>query len=284
MGIVDNLLYQYRTLFDDTDRISRERSASEILSLYSQCSKSWTLATISEWTCRMYLAAKMILNATVLINGLQFVTDLGMRIANPYLEYYAVLCSMRAVVFTLPTQKWSDGSLMEVPHSKAINVSFDWLAKINRNRSSSLKKITLQLRAQRELISYRVPASGDENLGLRYDLIALLTVLVELAQFNSELLEKSVSRNAKADAFAVDPKHIHQLSNPEIQGYSFYDREDAYRLDYIRRKLPRPYNLASLMTEGQVEDFFGAWEGKENNSECFKISGPLDWQVIFDIP
>lgn len=284
MSVVKGLLYRYRNLFEGIDDAEVERVASEILALYAKITKAWTPSTNSEWTCRTYLATKMILNATVLVNGLNFAAGSGMRIANPYLEYYAALCSMRAVVFTLPTEEWLDGSLMAISHKKAINVSFDWLAKLNRSRSNLLKQTTLQLRAQRELISYRAPASGDANLGLSYDLVQLLTILVELAQFNSELLEKSISKNANPEAFFVDEAHIYELSNPQIEGFSFYDREDAYRLGYIRRKMPRPYNLASFMTEGQTEDFIGAWDGDEGAGERFTNGGPPDWQTIFDIP
>lgn len=284
MAIVKSLTYEYRTLLDGIEGTRAERTASEILALLSPLTKNWTAETNSAWTCRAYLATKMILNATVLVNGLNFAAGSGMRIANPYLEYYAALCAMRAVVFTLPTQEWSDGSLMAISHSKAINVSFDWLSKLNRERASSLKQTTLQLRAQRELISYRAPASGDANLGSSYDLVELLTVLVELAQFNSELLERSISKNANIESFSVSQEHIGQLSNPTIERFSFYDREDSHRLDYIRRKMPRPYNLAQFMTEGQTEDFIGAWDGNEDNGEAFHNGGPPDWQTIFDIP
>jgi hypothetical protein len=121
-------------------------------------------------------------------------------------------------------------------------------------------------------------------LGSSYDLVELLTVLVELAQFNSELLERSVSKNANIESFSVSQEHIDQLSNPTIEGFSFHDREDSHRLDYIRRKMPRPYNLAHFMTEGQTEDFIGAWDGDEDSGESFHNGGPPDWQTIFDIP
>jgi hypothetical protein len=132
VAIVKSLTYEYRTLLDGIEDAKAERTASEILALLAPLTKNWTTETNSAWTCRAYLATKMILNATVLVNGLNFAAGSGMRIANPYLEYYAALCAMRAVVFTLPTQEWSDGSLMAISHSKAINVSFDWLSKLDK--------------------------------------------------------------------------------------------------------------------------------------------------------
>ena len=40
------------------------------------------------------------------------------------------------------------------------------------------------------------------------------------------------------------------------------------------------------MTEGQTEDFIGAWESEtsEEDSEQFSMGSPCEWQQIFDIP
>lgn len=284
MSIVESLFYPYRTLFDGVELAEAELVANRTAEQYSKLTKQWSEEASSEWTCRTYLATKMILNATVLVNSLEFARSMGMRIANPYLEYYAALSAMRAVAYTLPTERWSNGSLMAISHSKAINVSFDWLGKLNKDRAADQKKIALQLRAQRELISYNAPASGDALLGSEYDLTILLTTLLELAQFNSELLERSVTKNASPDSFVVRSNHIDQISKPTIEGYSFIDNEDGYRLDYIRRKMPRPYNLAIFMTKGQTEDFIGAWDGNEADDGAFSNGSPANWQTLFDIP
>ena len=47
------------------------------------------------------------------------------------------------------------------------------------------------------LVSYRCPASGDLNLIGDFDLEYHLTILAEIAQLNSELLEKSVKNTQK---------------------------------------------------------------------------------------
>lgn len=68
----------------------------------------------------------------------------------------------------------------------------------------------------------------------------------------------------------------------EIEGYTFTDPEDGYRLGYIKRKQPHPLNLALTMTEGQTEDFISAWDGGEEG--MFNNGSPADWQKIFDVP
>ena len=274
--------YSYRRLFDICDERKLGSVAGKILKQYSNLTKNWDSTTNSEWTCRTYLSTKMILNATVLTNALDFSNEVGLRIANPYFEYYAVLSLLRGLVYTIPSESWNEGQLMTISHSKTINVAFDWIAKLDRNTAERLKLLTQQLKAQREVVSYKAPASGDSILDKDYDLFELLIMIAEMAQFNSELLEASVSKNASSETFIVDFEHMTQIAQFEIEGFTFTDREDGYRLDYIRRKQPRPLNLALTMTEGQTEDFIGAWDGKEEG--MFNNGSPANWQEIFDIP
>lgn len=274
--------YSYRKLFDLCSESKLTKVSGSVLSQYASLTKSWDVQTNSAWTCRTYFATKMILNATVLTNALEHSEEIGLRIANPYYEYYAALSLMRAVVYTLPGESWSGGELISISHSKAVNLTFDWLAKIDRDTANRLKNVALQLKAQREVISYRAPASGTAILDGGYDLYELLIVLAELAQFNSELLEQSISKNASSDKFVVKEDDALRLINFEIEGYTFDDSEEAYRLSYIIRKQPRPYNLAATMTEGQTEDFIGAWDSDEDGQ--FTNGGPCDWQRIFDVP
>jgi hypothetical protein len=224
----------------------------------------------------------MILNATVLMNALDYSKEVGLRIANPYFEYYAALSLLRALVYTIPGETWSDGGLMTISHSKAINVSFDWIAKFDKDTAQRLKRLTQQLKARREVISYKAPASGSSILDTEYDLYELLIILAEMAQLNSELLEVSVLKNASPETFIVDYGHMTQIVQYEIEGYSFSDREDGHRLGYIGRKQSHPLNLALTMTEGQTEDFIGAWDGEEEG--MFNNGSLANWQEIFDVP
>ncbi len=274
--------YSYRQLFDICTEVKLNSVTGKILTQYATLTKNWDSTTNSEWTCRTYLSTKMILNATVLTNALDYSSVVGLRIANPYFEYYATLSLLRALVYTIPSESWNGGELMAISHSKAINVAFDWIAKFDRDTAVRLKRLTQQLKAQREVISYKAPASGDSILSNDYDLFELLITIAEMAQLNSELLEASVSKNTSPDTFIVNYENMTQIAQFEIEGFTFTDREDGYRLDYIRRKQPRPYNLALTMTEGQTEDFIGAWDGEEEG--MFNNGSPANWQEIFDVP
>lgn len=276
--------YSYRRLFDICPEKKLTTVANGIAAQYALLTQNWTHERNSEWSCRTYFTTKMILNATVLLNSLEFAHSSGLRAANPYFEYYAVLSLLRGLVYTIPTEEWNASELMKISHTRAINVAFDWIAKIDKNLASEMKKTTLQLKAQRELIAYKAPASGDRNLGGNYDLADFLTILSEVAEFNSELLEGSITKHADASSFEVFDEHIHQIANFEIEGFTFSDDEDYRRLGYIQRKTKRPYHLALFMHSGQSEDFIGAWDGDEDAGEPFSNGSPSNWQAIFDVP
>jgi hypothetical protein len=195
---------------------------------------------------------------------------------------------LRCVVFTLPDIDWNDGELLQISHAKAINLTCDWIAKFSKTKSDEIKNGCLQLKAQRELISYKAPASGDKNLGDVIDVEYLATLLSEVAQFNSELLEASINKNTTKSTHILLSKDAEKVCNIEIEGFVFFDNEDVYRLDYIRRKQPHPFNIQLFMTEGQTEDFIGAWDSNDYEEESiehiFYSGSPCEWQSIFDIP
>lgn len=277
-------VYPYRKLFDLCSKPKLILVANRVATQYAQLTKDWTRDRNSEWSCRTYLATKMILNATVLVNSLEFARSSGLRAANPYFEYYATLSLLRGVVYMIPTEEWHSGDLMAISHSRAINVAFDWVAKFDKILAAKLKQTALQLKAQRELIAYKAPASGDRNLGANYDLVDLLTILAEVAEFNSELLDASITKNANPSTFVVLDEHIHQIANISVEGFAFVDDEDYHRLSYVQRKTRRPYHLALFMHPGQSEDFIGAWDGDEDKGEPFTNGSPSNWQAIFEVP
>ncbi len=279
--------YSFRELEELADLDELDKISNCIIRQYSDITKGWNKNLNSEWTCRTYFATNMILNATVLLKNADYAEEKNLRIVKPYLKYYAVLSLLRCVVYTLPSQHWNEGKLIEIPHSKAINLASDWLALFNKSEAQKLKNICKLLKAQRELISYRAPASGDANLENSYDVEKTCTILAELAHFNSVLLEASVKKNANPEYFVVHHKDIDKIVHVNIEGVEFYDRYDSYRLDYIRRKGPYPSNLLCTMTEGQTEDYIGAWDNNEeyeDDGSIYHGGSPCDWQTIFDIP
>lgn len=276
------LEYRYRELFGLCDKSKLGSVKKNIADLYeNNLAKKWSIELNSEWICRHYLATKMILNATALLHALDFSKENGMRLANSYFEYYAVLSLARAVTYTLPDSIWDDGALITISHKKAINLAFGWLERFNVDKSKSLHDITLKLKAQREIIAYRIPLSADENLNTDHDIVELLTILAEIAQFNSELLDQAITKFADKTTFVFTDTPAEKIVRVQIEGLDIYDHEDAYRLSRLSRWSCRPMPLQFTMTEGMIEDFFGAWE---NDDGIFTCGSPCDWQLIFDIP
>jgi hypothetical protein len=157
----------------------------------------------------------------------------------------------------------------------------DYLASFDRSLAQSVNDAIRSAKAQRELIDYRAPTSGDAKIGALQDLILKCRLLAEFAQLNSELLESSFEKHNSNSDFDVEDEEIMKILSVEIEGEVFLDDEDYYRVGYILRKHPRPASLQMLMTDGHVEDFFGAWCDKEDKEASFDPDSDLG--VIFDI-
>lgn len=273
--------YDFRELTRSVDEQNTKKIANTISNRYSKISKLWDNEKNSEWICRIYLSAKMVMTATMQINSMEHAEKYNIRITTPYLTYYSLLALLRGIVYTLPEVEWDNGKLIEISHHKAINLAFDHISIFNKNLSDKLKNITLKSKAYRELISYRSPTSGD-LLTKPIDIKKTATLLAEIAQFNSEILESSILKNANDSSFEFLFNYITVLSLVTLEGNDFFDSEDVYRLNYLRLKYSRPPNILHIMTEGHVEDFFGAWSPKD------KVEGAFDpdknWGIIFDIP
>ena len=113
------------------------------------------------------------------------------------------------------------------------------------------------------------------------DILELATQLAEVAQLNSELLEAALEKHCTHSNFEFLDSYIEKLSQVELVGDVHVDWEDIYRLSYLARKWPRPTSLQRTITEGHVEDFFGAWCAEEDEDE--NIFNPdIDHQLIFD--
>ena len=192
--------------------------------------------------------------------------------------------AMRALVFVTPTVEWRDGEIIKLEHKKTINVACDVLAKLDKGLSEKIKNHVIYIKACRELISYRAPSSGDSSIERKMDSSAknICEIFVELAQLQSEILESAFHKHATG-SFNFDVKYIRQVCNPEIEGNRFFDKEDAYRMDYLRRKYSIPTNICHMMSEGHVEDFFGAWCPDEEDEED-SFNPDDNWRIIFNVP
>ncbi len=275
--------YDFRTLptFFKEDNVRKFNQG--LNQQYAVITKSWNDDINSEWICRNYMALKMILSASVMLESLDYAEDHNLRVVESYLEYYSVLNSLRSIVFTSPNLEWRAGELIKLNHGKIINVASDILAKIDKEKALEIKSQLYTMKAFRELISYRAPSNGDtqNKPKLKYNRVELCQLFVEVAQLQSEVLENSISKHVTG-SFIFKDEYILQVCDTVIDDECFYDEEDAYRLGYYRRKQPKPANIHHMMTEGHIEDFFGAWIDKEDRKDVF--SPDDDWHIIFDVP
>ena len=256
--------------------------AANMLARYSKITKSWSPELNSEWLCRAYLAAKLIMQATLTINSMHYAQEKNLRVVVPYLRYYSALSLLRAVLLMLPEQSWNDGRIITLGHEKVLNIVTAHIAEFEPDFASIVKYSVQSLRASRELISYRAPSSGDVAIPDVKEFLGMCTFLAELAQFDSELIETSINKNADQRTFVILPEYLYELANVSLGPHTFGDTEDAYRLDYFRRKQPHMLNIRFLMREGHVEDFFGEWSDSGESESGFDPDEMK--RVIFDIP
>ncbi|HCT2375993.1 hypothetical protein [Morganella morganii] len=286
--IVDEVdeCYSYRELKSIADEKKLIKVVNRFRQEYSELAKEWNCNRNSQWVCRIYFCTKMILNATVILKQSDFAEEKNLRAAVPYFHYYAMLSILRCVVLTLPTEDWEREDILSISHTKARNKTREWLARFDRNIANRFDNMFKQLKSNRELLSYKAPASGDENIKIQDEVIYFCTLLAEVAQLNTAILHKAVLKHSDPMNFVVLDEHMSRIYNVEIEGHSYYDHQDRQRLDYLRRKGSTPYSIFLTMTEGQTEDFIGAWDADNEDSEeaRFYSGSPCSWQEIFHIP
>lgn len=255
---------------------------ANMLERYSRLTKSWSPELNSEWLCRAYLGAKLIMQATLTINSMYYAQEKNLRVVVPYLKYYSALSLLRAVLLMLPEQAWNNGRIITLGHDKVLKIVTAHIAEFEPDFAVIVEHRVRSLRASRELISYRAPSSGDSAIPDVEEFLGVCVVLAELAQLDSELIETSINKNADRKSFVILPEYLHELANVSLGSHTFGDAEDAYRLSYFRRKQSRMVNIRFLMREGHVEDFFGAWSDPE---ELDGVFDPIERNgIIFDIP
>ena len=77
-----------------------------------------------EWLVRTYISVKLILSASVMLSSARYAAAKALRIVEPYLLYYSLLNTSRALVLLVPEQRWDDGKLLdETTHTKVLNVT-----------------------------------------------------------------------------------------------------------------------------------------------------------------
>lgn len=97
-------------------------------------------------------------------------------------------------------------------------------------------------------------------------------LLSELAQFNSEVFQKSCEKNIQ-ESLEIESNDLeagfvykdYLSSHYENESDRVIDREDYYRLRYFAKHNADPINICWTARVGLVEDFFGSWASSEEN-------------------
>jgi hypothetical protein len=273
--------YEYGEL-QSLDTARSCKGAARLRERYVLIAKAWDTRAHSEWTCRFFMSAKLIMNATLLLNANEYARDSNLRVVQPYLRYYAYLSLMRAVCYTLPDFAWNGGELIEISHAAAIRGAITHLQRFDSAQAKHAEALIERAKADRELISYRAPSSADDNLDLPGNIDWLCTLLAELAQFDSELLAAAVEKYADSATFDLHSDDAEAIAFANVGGVEYIDDEDAHRLASIWRKGQPLAHLRALLRAGQIDDYFGAWNSDDRTAEAFNPD--LNIRRIFDLP
>ncbi len=273
--------YEFQELPALTAEKAVQLRSHELLKQFSVQTKNWTSDLNSEWVVRTFYASKMVLASSLFAQSLTYAEVNNLRPVVSYLSYYTVMHALRAILFTSPQAKWNDGELLEANHSKTINIACDAIAHFSKDLSRDVKHSVLQLKAFRELISYRAPSSGGGFEKPDFDVVRYCRFFLEVAQLQSELLEASLRKHV-TESFALNEDFLRCVFEVEIDGFHFHDTEDWHRIGYVARKHPAPVNIMHMLSEGHVEDFFGSWCAREDVANAFNPDD--NWGILFDVP
>lgn len=241
-----------------------------------------------QWIARTYISVKYLLAASLMLSSAEYALTRNLRIVEPYLLYYALFNSSRALMLMIPEQLWNDGAILyDVTHTKALNVVSDTLRYLSREAAHRYSDVCQKALASREMFSYKFPASGLNGQMAAIvpsieDVTNMCGFIAETAQINSECLQTSFSNLPESElpnnsaAFRKFFEYEHKSLDVPIN-----DHEDLYRLCQLARHSSKPVSLHLTARPGLVEDFLGAWTPKNEGFDQYDPDA-TDWRVIFD--
>jgi hypothetical protein len=258
--------------------------ATKTRALFGPVAKSFDDDKNAEWLIRSYLTLKYVLASTVMGTSANHAEAENLKVTLPYLNYYTMLNCARAFLFTLPCVEWKDEKSVAMTHQNIINTTGEKLRRIDDSVASKTKLRLLHGQQQRELFSYRFPASGlsvfGDGLLLTEDAIETARLLAELAQFNLSCLEAAIRKHTKASFEVGGQDNLWDLMRYDTKTRELIDDDDYHRVAYFIRKYKYPSELISLATHGLLEDFFGAWTSKDESSEGYDPDE--EWNLLLD--
>ena len=280
-----NTTYRYKELIKIDDNALRGY-ATKTRALFGPIARSFDDDKNAEWLIRSYLALKYVLASTVLGTSASHAEDQNLKVTLPYLNYYTMFNCARAFIFTLPCTQWKDEKSIAMTHQNIINTATDKLKRLDKDVAAATKARLVVGQQQRELFSYRFPATGlsvfgDELLAV-WDAIDTARFFTELAQFNLACLESATRKHTKNSFKVGGQDNLWDLMRYDTKTQDLIDDDDCQRVGYFVRKYRHPSELVSLATHGLVEDFFGAWIHEVDNHPGYNPDE--DWNLLLDIP
>jgi hypothetical protein len=240
------------------------------------------------WFIRSYLSLKFVLGATVLANSAEYAESRNLQVTLPYLSYYTILNCCRSFILTLPCIDWRGEKTIEMTHNNILNLTSDKLKRLGARHEDTLKPRLWAAKEQRDLFSYRFPASGlaifGDNIVSVDEATGIARLLTELAQINLACLEARIARHKPKSSFGLlELDDMWRTMQYEMKTETLIDDEDYSRVGYFVRKYKGPASLVALATDGLVEDFFGAWQPTDEHDDADRYNAGRQWNLLLDI-
>jgi len=244
---------------------------------YTNEAKEWNIEKNNFWILRLYASLKMLLSSTLFYSNYEFSKEKKIYIALPYFEYYGLVSSCRALLL-LSSDKDVFSTIFSATHRDIIKSTTQLLTSIDTKLSEEFNQHINSLKDRRERFSYHIPTKKiiTDDVDITYESsLNYSRLLAEMAQLNSEVLQKTVTTDKNREHFIFG--NVQEIDD-EIFKY-FDSDEDYYRLGYIARKVKKPISIHQLATEGLTEDFLGNY--MEEYAEENNLSPLHNLQLIF---
>ncbi len=287
----------YSEIYDSFEDKELEKYANRQKEKAALITKNWSKEKKIEWNLRNYSALKMILASTLMLNSAVYAHDKNLNIVVPYLLYYSLFNTSKALLLSDPTVPWNinrQQNLVTIAHSTSIKQVYESVRHLSPKVASKIKYVLEESKGLRELFSYKFPSVGLDGIENQrtmhsmniYEIIDVCKLLAEIAQFNSEIMELSADKNIK--------KSIDISINDLESGFVFkglvrsdyYNEPDEVIDEYDFRRMKyfltwNPTNIISTAKDGILEDFFGSWYPENLTDEDFNPDE--NWGILLPI-
>jgi len=284
------LTYRYRELPERCSDDELQKYIFRTRELFDSIAHDFDDDRNTEWFIRSYLALKFVLGATVLANSAEYAEARNLQVTLPYLSYYMILNCCRSFLLTLPCVPWRGEKTIEMTHNNILTVTSDKMKRLGQRHAEALESKLWAAKEQRELFTYRFPASGLAIFGDKLihpsEATGIARLLTELAQINLSCLEgRVVQRHPEKRFELLELNDMWRAMQYEMKKSieTLIDDEDYGRVGYFVRKYQRPVSLGALATDGLVDEFFGAWQSKDDRKGADWFNADQQWETLLDI-